>query len=395
MRRALAVLVFLSFATAAFASPDDAPPRVELPLGPYVRPGRPVDVRVIGGADRVRAPGTPWALPVGARGDEFLLQIPAAIAAPLDLTVERGGRTDRVTVAATVLPGDRQVFALPNGVSAPEGALGVPVTEPAAAPVKEAWLLFDRRPSADALDPRMPGSLHQPARDSPWETIEPFTLPPEPELFRVLDETAAAAPLLDGRTATLLSLLAATEVALALVLAYRRDRPWIRAAWLAAPAAAVVAALGPSASVAPLVAEPLALGDGAHVVFVRIRALRDGSGTLVLPDAATSPFAAVRFAVDDRSAEEMSVGREVRVSLRAGESRVVAYRGLHGDVGEDATVPGTAAGEPRPAAAAWLRSRGLLPLAETAGVARALLPSSSDVRVLPGIGLRIAALPTK
>jgi hypothetical protein len=389
MRPLLAAALGASLAAAAFASPDDAPPRVELPLGPYVRPGRPVDVRVIGGADRVRAPGTPWALPVGARGDEFLLQMPAAVVAPLDLTVERAGRTGRVTVAVTVLPGDGRVVALLRETAlAPEGTVGVQVTAHDTVFVEQAWLLFDER----AGDPFMGGAPSSGWPAPHWDTIEPFTLPPEPDIFRVLEESAAAAPLLDRRTVTLLLVFAAAEVALAVLLAYRRDRPWVRAAWLAGPAVAAVAALGASASVAPLVAEPLVVGDSAHVAFVRIRAVRDGSGTLVLPDSATSPFAVLRFAPDDRSAEEMSVGSEVRLSLRAGESRLVAYRCAYGDVGEDAPAAEVWAG---PATTAWLAAHGLEPRAATPGVPRALLPASSDVRVLPGIRLRVAAVPTK
>ena len=44
---------------------DSAPLRVDLPLGARVRPGRPLCVRVAGGAARVRTGTSPWARPQG------------------------------------------------------------------------------------------------------------------------------------------------------------------------------------------------------------------------------------------------------------------------------------------------------------------------------------------
>ena len=101
-RRLFSLSPFLiSFSFAVSAQADDGP-RIELPLGPYVRPGRPLDVRVVGGADHVRAPGTPWALPQGERGDEFLLQPTQETALRLDLTAQGVPVPPAVTAASQI-----------------------------------------------------------------------------------------------------------------------------------------------------------------------------------------------------------------------------------------------------------------------------------------------------
>jgi hypothetical protein len=344
MRRALAAALCASLATAAFASPDDAPPRVELPDGPVVRANGPLTVRVAGGADRVRAPGTPWALPVGDRGDEFVLQMPAAVSVPLGLTVERRGSTDHVTVAATIAPSD--------------------------------------------------GS----ESDASARPFDPLLLGPDPDLFAATEEAAAASPYLDLRTSTIVLLTAGTLVVLAIVLAFRRDRPWVRAAWLAAPALAASAVLAAGAPTAALVAVPLAVDGDLKVVYVRIRAVRDGSGTLTPPSTARSSdpaTAVIRYSTDDRSVEEVEAGREVRFTLRAGESRVVGYGCQHEKMLW--LVPSSAPARiaAGPAVTRWLSSYRLAPRITLAAVDPKSRPVSSDIRVLPGVEVHVDVLPVK
>jgi hypothetical protein len=344
VRRALAAALCASLATAAFAAPDDAPPQVELPGGPFVSSNGPLTVRVVGGADRVRAPGTPWALPVGDRGDEFVLQMPAAVSVPLGLTVERDGKTDHVTIATSVMPA--------NG--AESGASVAP--------------------------------------------FDPLWLGPDPDLFAAAEEAAAASPCLDLRSSTIVLLTGGTLVVLAIVLAFRRDRPWVRAAWLAAPAIATSAVIAAGAPTAALVAVPLAVDGDLKVVYVRVRAVRDGSGTLTPPPTAHGfgpATAVIRYSADDRSVEEVEAGREVRFTLRAGESRVIGYGCQHEKMlwlvpsSAPARIP---AG---PAVTRWLASYRLAPEITLAAVDPKSRPVSSDIRVLPGIEVHVDDLPTK
>ena len=388
MRRLLSAALCVSLAAAAFASPDDdAAPRVELPLGPYVRAGRPLGVRVIGGADRVRAPGTPWALPLGDRGDEFLLQMPAAVSVPLDLTVERAGRTARVKLDATVLPADGNVVALLGDAAAPAGATGVPVRGGDLPTVGDAWLLFD-----DVADGSRDPEPRGPEPGPGPGVFDPLLLGPDPELFAATEEAAAASALLDPATSTLLLVLAAGEAALALVLRFRRDRPWVRAAWLSAPPAAAAVLLAWGGATAPLVAVPFAIDGDRKVVYVRVHALRDGTGTLALPRSARGPAAVIRFSADDRSVEEVAAGGEVRLSLRAGESRVFGYRCQHE---KRVFVVAPPEATPGPATTRWLASRRLASHAATAAAHPNSRPASADVRVLPGLEVVVDALPTK
>jgi hypothetical protein len=333
------ILAFASVVlpATALAAPDDAPPKVELPLGPYVRPGRPLDVRVIGGADRVRAPGTPWALPQGERGDEFILQMPAAVATPLELWVRRGDATTLVRLSVT-----------------PEAAGA----------------------AADRL-------------------LAPLSAPPDPQAYAATAECADRTPLLPYGERNVLLLLVATEAALLAFLALRRDGPWTRAAWLCGPAIAATtylaadAPLGSALRAVPLVVES---PDHEVTIFVRVEALRDGSGVIELPDGGRE-VAVVRFAADDVAFENLSVGPRIEASLRAGETRVFAFRGLYAKklyLDPLAAPTSLAVG---PSTVSWLAGLGLVPVGASTDVHPGHRPRGRGIDVLPGLSIRSA--PTK
>lgn len=328
MRAALAAALLATFATASVAGDDDAPPRVELPLGPYVRANRPLDVRVIGGADRVRAPGTPWALPVGARGDEFLLQMPAAVSAPLDLTVERGAKTDHVTLAVTVLPADGTVVGVFGDATSPPDAVVVRLPTTDLPGLSEAWLLLDdvAGPSRE-LVPRQFNSVKSRAR-SAWGFFVPSLLPADPRPFDATAHAAVRAPLLPRDVAVVLALLAATEVALAFFLAYGSAGPWRRTCWLATPPLAAVAFLATSDRLpGALRAEATAVYASQYrtaLMLVRVEARRAGSATFDLPPSAT-PAAVLRYSSDDATVETVAAGTRVEMDVPAGQTRIFAY----------------------------------------------------------------------
>lgn len=340
-RRFAAVLCLALAASAAAAAPERDPPSVELPEGARVVPGRPLAVRVPGGAERIRAPGTPWALPLDPRGETFVLQMPAAVASPLDVTVERAGEA-RVRVSVPVAVG-------------PLVAL-----EPS-----EAF-------------------------------FEPLTMPPDPGLFAVLAEVSAAAPHLGRADAILLLVVAVAEVVLVGVLAFRSDRGWRRAAWLCGPpvaAAAYLVALAPLT--APLRAATLWISGEGSSEFVRIEALRDGDGVLRAAEGAVGPASVVRFAPDDRTVEDLEAGRDVRLRLRAGESRVVGWQVDRQEpvlVAPLSAPTEVATGE---ALDAWLAERGLRARWARFGDGRRARPGSADVRVLPVLTVAVEPLPAK
>jgi hypothetical protein len=316
--------------STALAAPDDAPPKVELPLGPYVRPGRPLDVRVIGGADRVRAPGTPWALPQGARGDEFILQLTEATVGVLSLEIDRGGRVERTSTAVETLPRDGKIGAFTSR-SGNERSIfpNIDFVKDRMPTLPEGWLLLDLvydvdlRPSAmprfwraEPIDPRARGFM------------DPLLLTPDPRLFAATAEAAVRAPALPAGPATALTLCAAAELALALLLALRRDGPWRRAAWLCAPAVVCVAYVVsgdrlPGALRADATTVFMPKYDRA-LVLVRVDARRTGEAVFDLPASATSA-AVLRYAPDDSTVESVSAGRRVELIVPAGQSRLFAY----------------------------------------------------------------------
>jgi hypothetical protein len=380
-------LVVLAAATAAFAEP----PTVELPLGPYARPGRPLDVRVVGGADRIRAAGTPWALPQGSRGDEFLLELPAVVASPLEVTVEHGGAVESVSLAVDVLPAGGRVAAVLGDSEVESGIVSVRVPRTGLPTLADAWRLFDDVVGDLArLDPADRDRVSQ-LRGADLALLAS----PDPFAFAAAGAAAAASARLPRGVAIVAVVLSATELVVLGVLALRQDRPLVRALWLCTPAAACALwLLATQELAAPLRAVPLAIETpAARVVYVRIEALRDGVGALVPPAAALGSPRVVRWASDDRTVEEMETGAEVRMALRAGEVRVVAY------VCQREMRPGVdPLGEPRPLAVpepigAWLARRGLRAQSARANVAGGSVPAGRGIQVLPGI--EVEASPAK
>ena len=93
----------------------------------------------------------------------------------------------------------------------------------------------------------------------------------------------------------------------------------------------------------------------------------------------------IRYSADDRSVEEVAAGAEVRLTLRAGESRLVGYRCQHEK--RLYLIPGTAppAATVGPAPTRWLSSRSLTSTFAMAGAHSRSRPVSSYIRVLPGM----------
>lgn len=325
----------VAFSSTAFAAPDDAPPKVELPLGPYVRPGRPLDVRVIGGADRVRAPGTPWALPQGDRGDEFILQMPAAVSDIVSFEIDRGGRVERMSVRAEVLPADVNVVGLFDGDSLwPQWTHVVrTVRLPSQMPrtglptVPEGWMLLDGpKDQNNVFGQWWYGDMAPAMRGF----RQPVLLPPGSAAFEATADAVQRAPCLPSGVAAALALCAGLECALVLLLAFRRDRTFVRFAWLAtAPIAALAFVLTgdrlPGALRADAVAVFIPGSEAATtVVFVRVAARRDGRATFDLPAAASSA-AVLRYSSDDATVESLSAGRRVEMDVPAGQTRLFGF----------------------------------------------------------------------
>jgi hypothetical protein len=327
--KALRIFAFaaVAFSSTAYAAPDDAPPKIELPLGPYVRPGRPLDVRVIGGADRVRAPGTPWALPQGERGDEFILQLTEATVGVLSLEIDRGGRVERTSMTVETLPVDKRVVGVRGDDAASPGALALRLPDSGLPTVREGWLLLDDVSGhvvPNAVEDSLRAIRDARAAARPFE--EPLLFPPDPAAFVTMSRVAASAPMLPGDVGVLLALLAGVEVALVVVLRSRDVSRWRRAAWLAMPslvATAFIFAGGRLPGALSATAGGL-YGRFPLFVVVRVEARRDGHARFVLPDVASSA-AMIRFSADDATVADASVGREVVLDLRAGESRLFAY----------------------------------------------------------------------
>lgn len=387
--RLICALALAAWTATASAAPDGDPPRVELPLGPYVRPGRPLDVRVVGGADRVRAAGTPWALPQGERGDEFILQTTAATVGVLTLEIERGGRVEAASVPVETLAADGVVVGIPAGATAescgvvvPPSARVVPLDRTALPTVTEGWLLLDLVPAdlpPKAAAERLARLAALPPAARPF--AEPTMLPPDPLPFVVAAEAAARGPGLPGDVAAALLVLAATEVLLVGILAMRRDRPWLRAAWIAAPAAAALAFLAVGDRLpGALRADAMALSDdrAGVLVLVRVEARRAGRASFDLPVAASSA-SVLRYAADDATVSSVSAGRRVEFELPAGQSRLFAFK-----VGAE-VEPAGGPSSPPPSLANWLAGLGIAPDAEGGyGFAPGPLPRGRGARVVAG-----------
>jgi hypothetical protein len=375
----------------AFAS-DAEPPKVELPLGPYVRPGRPLDVRVVGGAERVRAPGTPWALPQGERGDEFILQLTDATVGVLQLEVQRGGAIERVAQPVETLPADATIVGVRGDGAASPGtrplrlsALGLPT-------VAEGWLLLDD--IADGAAPPGATDLLRTLRELP-PAARPFRVPllfgTDEGAFVCAAKVAASAPRLPADVALVLELLAAAELVVLAILRFREASSVRHAAWLGVPAVVALAFLAtPGRLPGALSATAVAVDAPGRVVLVYVEARRDGAARFVLP-AGTTGAAMIRYSAADATVADASAGREVVLDLRAGESRLFAYAVERSFEALETSLPilgysTTDARSPPPPKPLrnWLEGRGFERVRSTCmRFSGASLPRAADTVVIP------------
>lgn len=401
-RCAAAAAVLAALAPAAV--PGRPPIDVVFPFGEVVRPGRPFVVRAPGAA-AVRADGGPWAVAGGDEGDEFLLLPPAAVARSVELTIRAHGDEDlpagvggpegrRVEVRVLPAPGPVRAVFDARDVRTPSDVLVTVATLPT---LPEAWLLFDEVPAAPAgASPAAIRAMER-ARELPHPgdparaPFQPWTSGPDPGAYRALAVAADATPPLPRDVAAALCVLAAAEVLLLLVL--RRRRPWVRAAWLAAPPLAALAGLAAAGRATPVPIRAVAVrieGPSDALVVVRLAGPRSGpaaTGSFEVPRGAASP-AVVAYDADDTGAGATVRGRTVEVALAKGASRVVAWR-------EPPLPPGDGVGrdgssEPSAEVLAWIRARGLdvLPGSSAAGPPTAV---SDGIRLVALPPIRVAA----
>ena len=343
----------LLLAALARAGPEGEP-EVRVLLGGHVRPGRPLVVRVAGGADRVRADDSPWATPRGARADEFVVQTRRAGLGPLELTVERGGVSTRVQLQVRALAQQGFVVArLPTdgGVrpTPPADAHTVRLTADSSdwPTVPEAWLVFDALPvpmdgfggpGRRALDLAL-AALPAKAGAVRWD--QPLLLPPGLGAFRAAHEVHRRAPRLPADLAWAATLAGATSFLLLLLL---RQRPTLqRLAWTASPVAlwaiwvAVSTALPGTARATGFVLA----GPESSLVVVRVEADAPSDVRFRLPSEASSATL-FRFSPDDATAASVELGASVHLVLAAGEHRLLAYRmprGTDGGLGSSDKRP--------------------------------------------------------
>jgi hypothetical protein len=347
LRAAVRGAAAATFLCATFAAPRTAgAEEAEFPLGPIVRAGRPVVVRVPG-ARRVRVAGSPWALPVGGQGDEFVVQTPHADTTLGLVEVEDGSGVRSVRTAPRPLPAGGSVAAAFGGDRADV------VLPPERLPTTpEAWLVVDEVGAApEGLAPAERAALET------WRAAdlraEPLLFPPDAAVFAATRDLAAGAPRLPRDVATALLLLALAEAAL--VVLVRSRAPMSRALWLAAPPVAALAwLLAAGALPGPVRVVVLRAETGRdRLVVARFEAVRDGTVSFRVPEGAWVP-ALLRFDADDRSAADAEAGREVRLPIPAGGARVVAWRLPSASAAE----PASEAGIPS-SVASWLARRGL------------------------------------
>lgn len=384
-RIAAALLVALGAATAAAEDTF----RAELPLGPVVREGRPVVVRVPG-AEYVHlmTPGAPSANATGTRGDEFVIQwadAPGGVLTFLAGTVADG--SERVRLNVRVLPASGEVVG--RFGDAEGGAIGLPVD--GLPTVREAWLLFDRvegePPGAeqavlDALASWRAGA--RPGTDR--AAFAPLTHAPSEDAFRGAALVDRDAPGLPDSVVRLLVVLAAAESVLAVVVFRRPGSARTRAAWLGAPAVAAAVWLLASGSLpGPIRATAFVLeGPEDRLVVVRFEARRFGWPRIDVPGAASWP-ALLRFSTDDTSATTDTLGRTSLLLMDSGESRLLAYSLPKGEDAREGPGPDV----PAPLAR-WMRGLGLEVTGAGAPIRPEDLPSSDGLVVVPALSLRVA-----
>jgi hypothetical protein len=300
--------------------------RVEFPAGAYVRPGRPIVVRVAGGARRVRSSDGPWALPQGERGDEFVLQSEPSHDGRIELEVDVGVGLQHVGLRLTRLDGPGP-FCATFGPARP-GC--VPVPHDGLPTVREAWLPFDAvddpptgaAPAVRAAIASFRALGPDGSGRPPW--FDPLTFAPGLDALRAMAEVERTAPRLP-RSAAVAAALSGCAALLILGLV-RRRAPLARLAWSAAP---VLTFFTFVASGAPLPGDARATAaefvhHGVALVLVRVAAVRDADVAIALPPRATSA-ALLRYAAEDPTSSGVETGRIVRFALTAGEHRVFAY----------------------------------------------------------------------
>ncbi len=386
-KRAVTLVVTAAVLGVAAVGPAQAADGVETYFDGLVRAGRPVPLRVPG-ARRVRAHGGPWALPMGAAGDEFLLLGATIAGDTLRIEVDRGD-ADRggaetggvhtgnvvhtIDVAVHPIPTDARMVARlgPGRLEADEIAV-----RPEELPtLREAWLVFD---GVVAIPPALPAAQRAAlAAYAPRGVLafpfEPTLLPASPDAFRVTAAGAAQAPRLPRRTARALAVLAVLELLLLLLLARRRAPPSSPAGGavrsgirrdvafaIGAPLLALAWCLASEALPGPVRATAFVIEGAADaLVLIRLEAASDATLVIEPPDGA-SPIVPVRWSTSDTGTAAVAVGARAEVRLAAGRTALLAYRlsvdGAAGAGGERADAAPPAWLEPLEA---WMRRSGL------------------------------------
>jgi hypothetical protein len=323
-----------------------------------VRAGRPVTVRAPG-AQRVRAEGGPWALPMGTRGDEFVLLGATIVGETIRLEVDTGDGPHAAEIAVRPLPtDDRAVARLVPGDLAADEIRVRPLDLPT---VRDAWLVFDGVSGiAAALPASQVAAVQAFADDGPRSfPFEPALLPAAPDIFRLTAVAQSRAPRLPSRTVRVLLVLAVLELVL-LGLVARRGRGSRRDVLLATavPLLAFVWLSSSSALPGSVRATSVVLeGDLESLVLVRLEASSDAT-VVVEPPAGAGLVVPAHWDASDAESSGISVGWHAEVTLKRGRLTVLVYRVARTRPVSDTELSSSSAWiEPL---AAWLRPHDLV-----------------------------------
>ncbi len=317
----------LSLAVPAVAAPGLTG---EVVLDGRTRAGRPVVVR-IAGAVRARSAGTPWATPRGVARDEFVLfdAHPDGQILVVDAESAETGEIESLRLEVRPLPTNVPAVALlddpPAQVGSPPDPIpgGVRVRAENLPTVAEAWFVFDdvqRVP--DGLGSAEVSALAE-WRLRAKSPLEPILWEPSPHAWRAMSAIAARAPTLTPDVSRALHILAATLVALILLVARsRKPSPTVRAAWVIVPAllASGWLLIGDRLPGPMRAHSTFMVGDGGGVLVVRVHALRDGAATLLAPGAVP-----LRWEAGDSATSGLTIGDATTVELEAGSTRLLAF----------------------------------------------------------------------
>lgn len=379
--RAAAVLALLPTALAFGEAPAaDAPLRV-------VRAGRPVSVVVAAGAERVRGPVGPWALPVGD-GDEFVVPGPDVAGRAFEVEVEKDGVREKVLLDMTPGPREGRLRAAFTPQDDVPGVVAlVPGPTQALPTSREAWLVFDEVDDPPAEHGKEVRAAVDSFRDGPRAALEPLLLPPGDEVFRAAADAAREAPHLPRAVRITGCLLAVLVCVLAVLGAAGGRGATRRVAWIAAPCLMFAAWVSTGDRLpGPIRATSMVVDDGRHaLVVVRLAARRAGEFTAELPQTA-SGAALLRYDTADVTGRDASVGRSLRVPIPAGESRLVAWS-------VPSTVPAAPPESGVPSAArTWIRGLGLRAEGSLEPASAGTLPQVASCPVIPALAVRVAPL---